>query len=325
MAVERDIDALLAGLRTGVPRGAEITGIRALTAGHSNETYVLEGLDAILRLPPSTPPVLQGHGVITQGRVYEELGAVRDVLPTPRILHVEEDPGLLGDPFFIMEKVSGAAVTDYVLPEWFTEATPYQRTSVSRQWVSAIGSIATLQPLEAFGPAVTPEEDVRKWRRWAANAECPRLVALYDRLLSRQAPRSGPASPVHGDPKIANLMWSEFQLSSVLDWELGHNGEPLTDLGYVLYFFRPEIYFGVPLPSLSGMIGRDDAVRAWEAASGRSAQGFEWYEAAAIGKIAAIVARGYQMILAGESHDPKMARWKEMLDSNIALMDAVLV
>ena len=324
MAAERDINVLLAGLRTGVPRGAEITGIRPLTAGHSNETYVLEGLDAILRLPPSTPPVLQGHGVITQGRVYQELGALPDVLPTPRILHIEEDPGLLGDPFFIMEKVPGAAVTDYVLPEWFTEATPDQRRSVSRQWVAAIGSIATLQPLASFGTPATPEEDARKWRSWAANADCPALVALYDRLLSRPAPRSGPASPVHGDPKIANLMWSDFRLSAVLDWELGHNGEPLTDLGYVLYFFRPEIYFGVPLPSLSGIISRDEAVKAWEAASGRSAQGFEWYEAAAIGKIAAIVARGFQMIVAGESHDPKMARWKEMLDSNIALMDSVL-
>lgn len=324
MAADRDIQALLENLRNKVACAADVTGIRPLTAGHSNETYVLEGLNAILRLPPSTPPVLQGHGVITQGQVYRELGSLGDALPTPRILHIEGDPSLLGDPFFIMEKVAGVAVTDYVLPAWFTEATPEQRESVSRQWVAAIGSIATLQPLAAFGRPVTPEEDALKWRDWAANAECPALVDLYDRLLSRPAPRSGPASPVHGDPKIANLMWSEFRLSSVLDWELGHNGEPLTDLGYVLYFFRPEIYFGVPLPSLSGVIDREAAVEAWEIASGRSAEGREWYEAAAVGKIAAIVARGYQMILAGESHDPKMARWKEMLDSNIDLMDTVL-
>ena len=324
MASERNLTALRNVLARIWPGGDAITAVTPLIAGHSNETYLLEGVDAVLRLPPASAPLLKGHGVVAQAQIYQALADDPKAPPAPRILHLCEDAGPLGDPFFIMEKVRGQAVTDYAIPAWFTEASAEARNSVSRQWAAAIGKIATLEPLVVLGAPVSPEDSAREWRAMALEADCPALVALFDRLLSRPAPISGPPTPVHGDSKIANLMWDDFQLSSVLDWELAYNGEPLSDLGYMIYFFRPEAYSGEPLPSLSGMIDRSEVVKTWEQASGRSAEGWEWYEAAAIGKMAAIIAYGYALATAGHTFDPRWLRWKERLDANIAMMEAML-
>ena len=49
----RDLLPLSDALRRVLPDGDGITGLRAFSTGHSNETYLIEGLDQILRLPPS--------------------------------------------------------------------------------------------------------------------------------------------------------------------------------------------------------------------------------------------------------------------------------
>ncbi|HZV09935.1 MAG TPA: hypothetical protein VFF94_09255, partial [Novosphingobium sp.] len=54
----RDTDQLARALRGWLPRGSAITGVKTLSAGHSNETYLIEGLGEILRLPPSEEGLL---------------------------------------------------------------------------------------------------------------------------------------------------------------------------------------------------------------------------------------------------------------------------
>ena len=324
MAATRDLAHVRTVLASILPDGDRITAITPLIAGHSNETYVIEGLDAILRLPPAADPLLAGHGIVAQAHIYRALGRQPGAPPVPRIEYLCEDAATLGDPFFVMECVAGQAVPDYSIPVWFTDAPAAKREQVSRQWAEAIGKIATLAPLDVLGRAVTPEDNALEWRTMATDANCPQLVALFDRLLALPAPVSGPPAPVHGDPKIANLMWSDFDLSAVLDWELAYNGEPLSDLGYMIFFFRPEAYSRQPLPSLSGMIGRGEVVAAWERSSGRSAAGWAWYEAAAIGKMAAIIAHGYNLAVAGHSDDARFLRWKERLDANMVVMASII-
>ena len=49
----RDLEALRAALGSYLPWGDAITGIRQMTWGLSNGTYLLEGADRVLRMPPS--------------------------------------------------------------------------------------------------------------------------------------------------------------------------------------------------------------------------------------------------------------------------------
>ena len=224
-----------------------------------------------------------------------------------------------------MDLVPGQAMDDYELPEWFTSLSDRDRSELCKHWVGAIGSIGRLPPLEAFGEPVTPEEHMRRWQGIALDAGCPQLTRLIGRLLAFSAPRSGPPGPVQGDCKITNLMFDDLRVTAVLDWELGYNGEPLSDLGYLLYFFPSEFHGAVRTTSPSGMWRRDQIIPAWEAASGRCADGLIWYETAEMAKMAGIYARAAHIFGSSESDDPRVSIMAGKLDESMGMMDAMLV
>jgi aminoglycoside phosphotransferase (APT) family kinase protein len=323
-AMTRDLSALQKALAAHLPDGARLTGVSPLTTGHSNETFVLEGLGQILRMPPSEAPLLKAHDVIVQARVYQEVGAARGAPPVPKILHVCEDAGLVGAPFFIMECVAGDSVDDYQLPGWFTSASDETRVGMCADWVDAVARLAKLKPLTAFGAALPPEQEALRWRAQAHAAEGVELVALFDRLLSFPAPLSGPVSPVHGDCKIANMMFAGGRLTAVLDWELGYNGEPLCDLGYLLFFFANDVHPPARASRASGMWQREQVIAAWQAGSGRSARGVEWYEVLALGKMVSILLKGYHLFVSGRTNDERFLRFKPKVDENTLIMEQML-
>ena len=319
-----DLDRTAATLQRLLPGEKAVTGIRPLTTGFSNETYLVEGADLILRLPPSAGAMLDGHGVIAQAAIYRELAAATGAPPVPRIVLSCEDASVLGVPFFVMERVAGESIHDIDLQPWFTAGSDAFRHEVCRRWVSAFAGLARLAPLEVLGKVVTPEDDARMWQAFARAADCPRLVAQYDRLLAVPAPRSGPSAVVHGDTKLSNLMWYDGAVSAVLDWEMALNGEPLADLGYMLYGFESAFHGPTTPQKQPGMPGRDQVIAWWEEVSGRSAEGVFWHEIAQIAKITAIIAEGTNMWVTGRSQDPKLAYFAKNLDYYLGVMERML-
>ena len=110
----------------------------------------------------------------------------------------------------------------------------------------------------------------------------------------------------------------------MLDWEMALNGEPLGDLGYMLYAFESRFHPATRAPKLSGMLSRDEVIALWSEVSGRSAEGVEWHEAAQFCKLCGILAEGVDMYVSGRSSDPKLAWFQANLDSWIALTRAML-
>lgn len=320
----RDLDQIAAILAPVLRDGARISGVSPLTTGFSNDTYLIEGLDLILRLPPAAGAMVDGHGVIAQARIYDALGRTPGAPPVPAVLHVEEGGDLLGAPFYVMARAPGEAVHDIFMQPWFTEASDAVRTKMSTQWVSLFADLANLAPLDALGAPVSPEDDLRMWRRFAAAANCAPLVEGMDRLLDHSAPLSGPAAVIHGDAKLSNLMWRDFAISAALDWEMSLNGEPLADLGYLLGLIPGEFHDGIRAPRLPGMIRRAEVIALWEAISGRSAQGVFWHEIAQIAKVTAIIAEGVNMHDTGRSSDPKLAYFKQNLTNYLSVMQFML-
>lgn len=321
----RDLDQLKALLEGLLPNEAAITVVTPMTTGFSNDTYLIEGPDLILRLPPAAGAMLDGHDVIAQARIYAALEKTPGAPPVPRIVHIEESAGLLGAPFFIMARVPGESVNDIEMQPWFTEASDAVRRQMCRDWVSAFGNLARLQPLNVLGAAVSPEDDLRMWQRFAETAQCPQLVDMIARLLKVPAPLSGAPALIQGDSKLSNLMWDNFRISAMLDWEMSLNGEPMADLGYMLYLFESEYHGATRAPKLSGMMKRDEVIALWEQVSGRSAQGVFWHEVAQIAKISAIIAEGKNMFDTGRSSDPKLAYMKQNLDYYLGVVAAMLV
>lgn len=319
----RDTDMLRERLSGFLPNGDRITELRPLTAGHSNETYVIEGLDLILRLA-STTHSFESHGILTQARIYDELSKVDGGPKVPKIHVIEEGSELLGAPFFIMEKIDGLALDDYDLPEWFTSLAAEQRGTLCQHWISAVGSIANVPTIDALGAPHSPEAEMGHWRKISADANATKLVALFDRLLLTPAPRSGDISVVHGDCKITNMMFVDCRISAVLDWEFAYNGEPLSDLGYLLYFFESDFHAPTRPTRLSGMWTRDQVISAWEKASGRSAANVAWHEVAQIARLSAMIVTAANQFAAGESDDERFGLFAAKVSENIAIANAML-
>lgn len=320
----RDLDQLAGALRGYLPGGAGITAIRPLTTGFSNETYLIEGLDLILRLPPAAGAMLEGHDVTGQGRIYQELATARSAPPVPAVVTICADPAIIGVPFFVMARVAGESIDDIVMTPWFVDGGDALRGQICRDWISAFAALSRLDPLAALGPVVSPEDDARMWREFAGAAQCPQLVAMFDRLLAAPAPISGAPAIVHGDPKLSNLMWQDRQITAMLDWEMALNGEPLANLGYMLFFFASEYHSATRAQKLPGMLSRDEAIALWEEVSGRSAEGIFWHEIAQAGKLAAIIAEGANMAVTGRSNDPRLELFKQNLGYYLGVMAAML-
>ncbi len=319
----RDVNVLRERLAAFLPNGDRITGLRPLTAGHSNETYVIEGLDLILRLA-SAAPSFESHCILTQARIYDEVSRLDSAPPVPRIHVIQEDAEPLGAPFFVMEKIEGVSVDDYTLPEWFTSLSDVQRSDLCQHWIAAIGSIATVPPIDALGTPRTPEQEMGHWRQIAADEKATDLAALFDRLLAIPAPRSGDFSVVHGDCKITNMMFVDGRISAVLDWEFAYNGEPLSDLGYLLYFFASDFHGPTRPTRLSGMWTRDQVIAAWEQASGRSAADVAWHEAAQIARVSAMIVTAANQFASGQSDDERFGLFAAKVKENIAIAQAML-
>lgn len=306
-------ERLRTALANFLPDGDRITAIRPLTTGFSNDTYMVDGLDLVLRLPPSAGAMLDGHDVLAQARIYQALGESPGAPPVPAIVAQSDDPAIMGAPFFVMQRIEGEAVSDVNPQPWFADAADTYRNALCHQWICAFADLAKLAPLPVLGEPVTPEDDARRWMAFAEKANAADLVQCFLRLLDVPAPLSGPVAVVHGDPKLSNVMWQEGRISALLDWEMALNGEPLADLGYMLYGPESPYHTATRQQKLTGMLDRATLISIWEDRSGRSAQGVFWHEIAQIGKIAAIIAEGCDMYVSGRSTDPKLAYFRDNL------------
>ncbi|MGE4324061.1 MAG: phosphotransferase family protein [Sphingobium sp.] len=307
----RDPEYLKSVLRAHLVSGDKITGIRQLAAGHTNETYLVEGLNQILRMPPAGAPLLDSFDMWKQFQLYAVVKGLPGGPPVPRVTYYCDDLSVLGAPFFLMGAAPGEPFPEYECDPWLAEASPDFRGNISRQWVEAIGGLANQEPIEMLGPIRSPQEEMHIWRRYSVDAGNDALTTQIDRLLAMNPKRSGPPAVVHGDPKLGNTLWNDGKLSVLLDWEMSSNGEPLNDLGYMLYFFASESHpFYSPNCDLPGLWGREQIIAGWQAVTGRPVEGILWYEAMSAAKITAIMAYGHHLALTGQTDDQRMHNWE---------------
>jgi aminoglycoside phosphotransferase (APT) family kinase protein len=165
------------------------------------------------------------------------------------------------------------------------------------------------------GPRTTPREEAAHWLDVAREAEAPRLlVELLEDLVESPPRASGPPTPVHGDPKVANCLWRDGRLAALLDWEMAHVGEPLTDLGYLTSFFdMGEGLFAGRAFALPGWWDRARAVAEWESLTARTAVDLRRYEILGLAKIAAIICLGVHLFRTGRASDPRFGRWERIV------------
>lgn len=103
-------------LRRWHPCGRQITDVRVLSAGHSNATYYVDGLDQVLRMPAVGAGLLPPYDMAKQHRVLDTVSRMNPHPPVPRVYQLCQDKEVLGDEFFLMEALPGENF-EYATPQ----------------------------------------------------------------------------------------------------------------------------------------------------------------------------------------------------------------
>ncbi len=317
----RDNERLADGLRRWLPRGNRITGVRTLSAGHSNETYFVEGLNEILRMPPSEEGLLPPYDMARQHAVMSAVATHAPGIPMPPMLELCTDPDVLGDEFYLMGALPGEAF-EYSIPDWLAADPVDGAESVCRQWFDAFTSLNNM-PVEHMLPGErTVQEEVDYWLDVSRECEAvPELIGILEDLSARPPRATGPATPVHGDTKHGNCLWHEGKLTALLDWEMARISEPMLDLGYILMFHdQGPASLGDAGYELPGWWSADRMVAEWEARTGRTAVDIARYTVLGQAKVAAIISVGAHLFRTGRIRDPRFEGFAKLLPAYMDLL-----
>ena len=317
----RDLARMRSGLRAYLSCGAALTEIVPLSTGHSNETYRLDGIDRILRMPPSKEGLLPPYDMAAQHAVLGAMARAEQGPPVPKVYELCTDPTVIGDPFFIMECLRGEAF-EYATPEWLKAAPPSVPDHMCAQWIGAVAAVHCL-PVNAMpAPTRTARDEAAHWLAVAQRANAPTLlITVLEDLVANPPRPSGPPTPIHGDPKHGNCLWdSSGRLLALLDWEMAGVSDPLLDLGYIMQFYdQGEAALASAGYELPGWWSRSQTIEAWESMSGRRVIDLHRFEAIQVAKVAAIIALGVHLYATGRAPDPRFASWSAVVPPYVAL------
>ena len=317
-----DEPALAAYLAEQLPGPEAPLRVERVLGGHSNETfYVARGAEEwVLRRPPRGPLLPTAHDV---GREYRVLRALSQTdTPVPRPLLYCEDSGVIGAPFYLMERVHGVVIRGE-LPAAFA-ARVEARAGLADELIDRLAGLHAVDwQSVGLSDFAKPQGYLeRQLRRWSGQLDASRCRDLPDldavtRWLGQHLPESGPATVVHGDYRMDNVMYAPeppARILAIVDWEMATLGDPLADLGYLLSFWTEA---GDPEDGLADGLGRVSALpgfptRAELAAryaerTGRRMEAMSFYVALAIWKLAILLEGSYKRHLAGSTDDPFFA------------------
>ncbi|HET9104850.1 MAG TPA: phosphotransferase family protein [Solirubrobacteraceae bacterium] len=297
----------------GLEAPDDLTAI-PFSEGHSNVTYGLS-TGVVLRRPPRGPLPPSAHDVLREARLLSALEPA-DVR-TPRVLAACDDPAVIGAPFYVMERIYGAVITD-TIPEALD--TPEHRNAIADELIDALVELHAVDwtqlGLEGFGkPTGYLERQLRRFNGlWEHNKtrEIPEFEEV-SAWLTANLPESPPATIVHGDYRLGNTMVAAeppARLIAIFDWEMATIGDPLADLGYMMLHWRQagdadDSRFNLQSVTVrEGFPTRQEVVARYEQRSGRSMHALDWYVALAMWKAVAFMEGNYKRAVAGSTDDP---------------------
>jgi aminoglycoside phosphotransferase (APT) family kinase protein len=282
--------------------------------GGSNFSFLLErddGTRYVLRRPPRPPLPPSAHDVVRESRLQLALAPLG--IRVPNIRAVCEDESLLGVPFYVMDYIDGDVITTELPPP--LDDDPGARRRLANELVDTLVEIHTadvrVPALAAFArPGNYNERQVRRFSQlWEVNQtrDLPKVVDVGN-WLSANVPEQLPATVVHGDYRLGNMMVTHEQperVAAVLDWEMGAIGDPRADVGYLVATYSEpggsENPLGTsPVTATEGFPARNELVERYQSQSGRDVEPLAWFEALALWKAAVFCEAIYGRYVRGE-------------------------
>lgn len=282
-----------------------------ISGGRSNLTYGVAdatGRRWALRRPPLGKRLASAHDM---GREQRIVSALADTaVPVPPVAGHCDDESVIGAPFYVMEFVEGPILRVRADAELFPDHDDRRR--IGERVVDTLVEIHAVDP-EAVGLGELGKKQdyvARQLRRWqgqwekSKTAEVPLVDEVHDRLAAR-IPDQGPATLVHGDYRLDNMILTPAgEVAAVVDWELCTLGDPLADVGMLLVYWGAEGDSLMPLMEPAtiapGFPDRDQARESYAARSGRDLGEIDFYVALGLWKLAIILQGVYARFSAGQ-------------------------
>ncbi|MER5941515.1 phosphotransferase family protein [Streptomyces sp. NPDC001928] len=252
---------LTAWLRTRLP-GAQAVGVTVPESnGLSSETLLFDiehpeppvrACALRLAADPAAYTVFPVYDMPRQYRTMRVVAEHTD-LPVPRALWLEEDPGPLGAPFFVMERVEGRVPPD-VMPytyegNWLHAASDEERERLEAATIALLARLHDQVPsrqaeflaLPGAGDALRRHVTAqRAYYEWVVDglARSPLIEDAFDRLEDLWPRETGIPVLNWGDARIGNIVYDGFAPAAVLDWEMAALAPREVDLGWTVYLHR---------------------------------------------------------------------------------------
>jgi aminoglycoside phosphotransferase (APT) family kinase protein len=282
---------------------ASVSAAVALPGGVSSLTYratlAVPGkpeLPIVLKVaPPGLPPVLN-RDVLRQARIIRLLGAA-DGVRVPTVLF--EDAGRDEEsPMFAMTLVDGESYE----PLLDVAEHPPAAETVTERAMAAARMLAHMQALDpkTLGVGdelvVSPSEELDRWARLLATVDddiAPRHAELHAALAER-VPEPVAPTLLHGDYRLANMIFAGSDLAAIIDWEIWSVGDPRTDLAWLLMHTNPAHRFRTERPiadieAASGMPSPAALVDAYREVRDAPLRDIDWFLACCFYKTASTV------------------------------------
>jgi aminoglycoside phosphotransferase (APT) family kinase protein len=299
--------------KLGASGAVRVTDMVRPSLGISNDTAVFtaewnEGARTrrqrlVARLLPTERLVFPEYDLERQYRVMAAL-AGSDV-PVPRMRWFEHDAGVLGQTFFVMDACDGEAPSDvppYHAPMGMCfEASLDQRAAM---WWNGIEVLARVHAVDwqtrglgflgsPASPAAAMQAQLEQWDtylQWARTDEPQPVLDAGMAWLRAHRPEPELTALCWGDSRLGNMLFRDFRVTAVLDWEMAFLGDPEADLAWWL-FLDWNHSDGYGLARLEGFPTRGETVARYERLSGRRVRNLDYYEAFAAFRFGAIMAR----------------------------------
>ncbi len=258
-ADEPDAGVLLPYLEAHVRGFRGPLQIEKFAGGQSNPTFRIEAGSGtyVLRRQPPGNLLKSAHAVDREFRV---MAALRETaVPVPGVLHLCEDPGVIGSMFYVMEFCDGRIFWDAAIPEVNRD----ERGALYDEMIRVLAALHRVD-VDAAGLADYGKPGnyfERQYGRWSSQyraSELQRIEPMEELIawLDGNIPDDdGRVTLVHGDYRLDNMIFARDEPAAIalLDWELSTLGHPFADLGYYCMQLRMPQNVG----GMSGLRGKD--------------------------------------------------------------------
>ena len=321
MAEETESPEGIDGERVGAWLEANVAGASGpfsyerIAGGRSNLTYRVTdsaGHMWALRRPPMGKALGSAHDMGREHRVVSALAPTQ--VPVAPIAGYCTDESVNEAPFYVMDFVAGPILRLRADADEFDEG---ERRAIGERVVDTLVEIHAQVPDEIGLGDLGKREDyvARQLRRWgkqwegSKTREIPLVERVHERLAER-IPEQGPATLVHGDYRLDNMILTPGgEVAAVVDWELCTLGDPLADVGLLLVYWGEEgdtlLPLFEPATMATGFPGREEVRARYAERSGRDLSEIDFFVALGYWKLAIILEGVYSRYAKGQYGKPE--------------------